>query len=221
MLAEKKQNEFAAQLDDVAGRHPQSSEIMEFWAALYNELNRESKYFEIMIRLFDAFLGDGNIRKACDALERLVDIDSYDYRNQERLERLKGKADAAFIQRIASRLTRSGTSNSTSETEPQAGPRSAQEPAAPVTEEGRRTQALEDLIVQTEIFIQYSLQNKALDRLHKIAELFPGEEDKNTRLQDLYAAANSAVRHPGKKSVPVVEIAIPRLRTLPRQALQK
>ena len=47
-----------------------------------------------MIRLFDAFLGDGNIRKACDALERLVDIDSYDYRNQERLERLKGKPPA-------------------------------------------------------------------------------------------------------------------------------
>jgi diguanylate cyclase (GGDEF)-like protein len=210
MLAEKKQNEFAAQLDDVAGRHPQSSEIMEFWAALYNELNRESKYFEIMIRLFDAFLGDGNIRKACDALERLVDIDSYDYRNQERLERLKGKADAAFIQRIASRLTRSGTSNSTSETEPQAGPRSVQEPAAPVTEEGSRTQALEDLIVQTEIFMQYSLQSKALDRLHKIAELFPGEEDKNTRLENLYAAANFWPQGmPVKKSVPVVKTATP------------
>ena len=190
MFAEKKQNEFAAQVDDVAGRHLGSSEILEFWAALYNELNRESKYFEIMIRLFDAYLADGEIRKACDALERLVDIDAYDYRNQERLERLKGKADAAFIQRIGSRLTRSGTSSSTSETEPQAGPKSMPESFAPANEAGRRTQALEDLIVQTEIFMQYSLQNKAMDRLHKIAELFPGEEEKNTRLQNLYQAAN-------------------------------
>jgi diguanylate cyclase (GGDEF)-like protein len=203
MFAEKKQNEFAAQIDDVAGRHPASSEILEFWAALYNELNRESKYFEIMIRLFDAYLAGGNIRKACDALERLVDIDAYDYRNQERLERLKGKADAAFVQRIGSRLTRSGTSSSTSETEPQAGPKSTPDSSMPINEAGRRTQALEDLIVQTEIFMQYSLQNKAMDRLHKIAELFPGEEEKNTRLQNLYQAANFWPQGvPVKKTVP-------------------
>jgi diguanylate cyclase (GGDEF)-like protein len=190
MFADKRQNEFAAQLDDVAGRHPESSVVLEFWAALYNELNRESKYFEIMIHLFDACLKDGDIRKACDSLERLVDIDSYDYRNQERLERLRGKADDSFVQRIASRLTRSGSTISTSETEPQAGPRSIPESVAPVTEEGRRMQTLEDLIVQTEIFLQYSLQNKALDRLHKIAELFPGEEEKNSRLLNLYQTAN-------------------------------
>src|SRR4029077_5946150 len=109
-----------------------------------------------------------------------------DYRNQERLERLRGKADDSFVQRIASRLTRSGTTISTSETEPQAGPRSIPESSAPATEEGRRMQTLEDLIVQTEIFLQYSLQNKAMDRLHKIAELFPGEEEKNSRLRNLY-----------------------------------
>jgi diguanylate cyclase (GGDEF)-like protein len=190
MFADKRQNEFAAQLDDVAGRHPESIEMLEFWAALYNELNRESKYFEIMIHLFDAYLKNGNIRKACDSLERLVDIDSYDYRNQERLQRLRGKADDSFVQRIASRLTRSGTTISTSETEPQAGPRSIPESSAPATEEGRRMQTLEDLIVQTEIFLQYSLQNKAMDRLYKIAELFPGEEEKNSRLRNLYQTAN-------------------------------
>ncbi len=190
MFADKRHNEFAAQLDDVAGRHTDSSEILEFWAGLYNELNRESKYFEIMIRLFDAYLAGGNVRKACDCLERLVDIDSYDYRNQERLERLRGKADEGFVQRVARRLTRSGTTISTSETEPQAGPQSVRESGAPVTEEGRRMQALEDLIVQTEIFLQYSLQNKALDRLQKIAEMFPGEELKNERLQNLYQMAN-------------------------------
>ena len=190
MFADKRHNEFAAQLDDVAGRHTDSSEILEFWAGLYNELNRESKYFEIMIRLFDAYLTGGNVRKACDCLERLVDIDSYDYRNQERLERLRGKADEGFVQRVAIRLTRSGTTISTSETEPQAGPQSLRESGAPVTEEGRRMQALEDLIVQTEIFLQYSLQNKALDRLQKIAETFPGEEQKNERLRNLYQTAN-------------------------------
>src|SRR5215813_9262900 len=157
MFAEKRQNEFAAQVDDVAGRHVGSAELLEFWAALYNELNRESKYFEIMIKLFDAYLERNETRRASEVLERLVDIDAYDYRNQERLEKLKGTADEAFLKRLAGRLTRSGTSVSTSDGT-QAGPGRSREAAAPVTEEGQRTQALEDLIVQTEIFLQYSLQ---------------------------------------------------------------
>jgi len=190
MFAEKRQNEFAAQVDDVAGRHAGSAELLEFWATLYNELNRESKYFEIMIKLFDAYLERNEARKACDVLERLVDIDAYDYRNQERLERLKGKADEAFLKRVASRLTRSGTGVSTSDSTPSSGAARGREPATPVTEEGQRMQALEDLIVQTEIFLQYSLQAKALDRLQKIAEMFPGEEETNARLKNLYQTAN-------------------------------
>jgi diguanylate cyclase (GGDEF)-like protein len=190
MFAEKRQNEFAAQVDDVAGRHLSAAELLEFWAALYNELNRESKYFEITIKLFDAYLERNEIRKACDALERLVDIDAYDYRNQERLEKLKGKADDAFLKRVAVRLTKSGTNVSTSDSAPQPGIGKGREPASPVTEEGQRLQALEDLIVQTEIFLQYSLQSKAIDRLQKIAELFPGEEEQNSRLRNLYQTAN-------------------------------
>ena len=54
------------------------------------------------------------------------------------------------------------------------------------TDEARKMQALEDLIVQTEIFLQYSLQAKAMERLQKIAAMFPGEEERNARLQNLY-----------------------------------
>jgi diguanylate cyclase (GGDEF)-like protein len=57
-------------------------------------------------------------------------------------------------------------------------------------EAGRQMQALEDLIVQTEIFLQYSLQSKALERLQKIAAMFPGEEARNPRLSSLYQTAN-------------------------------
>jgi diguanylate cyclase (GGDEF)-like protein len=44
--------------------------------------------------------------------------------------------------------------------------------------------------VQTEIFLQYSLHNKALDRLQKIGLMFPGEEKRNARLSNLYQLAN-------------------------------
>jgi diguanylate cyclase (GGDEF)-like protein len=63
-------------------------------------------------------------------------------------------------------------------------------PEAGMPEEVRAQQALEDLIVQVEIFLQYSLQSKAKERLDRIGELFPGAEAKNERLASLYERAN-------------------------------
>src|SRR5580700_8662514 len=184
MFADKRQNDFATHLDAVASKHPHSQGMMEFWAAVYNELNRESQYFEILVKLFDVYFNAGDFRKACDSLERLVDIDAYDYRNQERMEKLRGHVDEAFLKRVGSRVAKSmGTA-------PPSGAGASVSQGPPSTEEGRHAQALEDLIVQTEIFLQYSLQAKALERLQKIAIMFPGEEGRNARLQNLYQMAN-------------------------------
>src|SRR6267142_2208045 len=86
-----------------------SQAVLEFSASIYNELNRESQYFEILIKLFDVYLHSGNVAKAAESLERLVDIDAYDYRNQERLELLRGRVDEAYWKRVGSRLAKSGT----------------------------------------------------------------------------------------------------------------
>src|SRR3979490_3021475 len=91
MFADKRQNDFATLMDGVGGKYPHSQVILEFWASIHNELNRESQYFEVLIKLFDVYLTSGNVAKAAETLERLVDIDAYDYRNQERLGRAAGK----------------------------------------------------------------------------------------------------------------------------------
>ncbi|HKV61045.1 MAG TPA: tetratricopeptide repeat protein [Candidatus Acidoferrum sp.] len=188
MFADKRQNDFATLMDGVGAKYPHSQAILEFWASVHSELNRESQYFEVLIRLFDVYLTSGNVRKAAESLERLVDIDAYDYRNQERLELLRGKVDETHLKRIASRLIKSSTP--TPGHTPQAPAAQAPTAPSPSSEEGRQLQALEDLIVQTEIFLQYSLQNKALERLQRIAAMFPGEEERNARLSNLYQMAN-------------------------------
>ena len=188
MFVDKQQSQFATQMDGIGGKHPNSQVILEFWAALHNELNRESQYFEILIKLFDAYLNAGNVAKACDTIEKLVDIDAYDYRNQERVERLHGRVDDAFLKRLGARLAKSGSIASPSHGQPLSSGGGAT--SASGSEEGRKTQALEDLIVQTEIFLQYSLQTKALERLQKIAAMFPGEEENHPRLRNLYELAN-------------------------------
>src|SRR5580658_10521818 len=190
MFADKRQNDFATQMDSVGAKHPTSEPILEFWAALYNELNRESQYFEILIKLFDVYLNSGNIAKAGDAIERLVDIDAYDHRNQERIQRMRGRADDGFLKRIEARLAKSGTVGASHVAQPRQSGAEGGNASQAITEEGRKMQALEDLIVQTEIFLQYSLQAKAMERLQKIAAMFPGEEERYPRLRNLYELAN-------------------------------
>src|SRR5205823_12308748 len=63
MFADKRQNDFAALMDGVGAKHPHSQAILEFWASIHNELNRESQYFEVLIRLFDVYLTAGNVAK--------------------------------------------------------------------------------------------------------------------------------------------------------------
>lgn len=202
LFADKKVAEFTTQLESLGGKHPESIPILEYWAGLYNELNRESQYFEVLIRLFDANFNSGFFPKACEALDRLVDIDSYDYRCQERLERLRGHADEAFLRRVAGRMARTANVQTRNTQAPRAQASREMEGPPPATDEGRKMQALDDLIVQTEIFLQYSLQAKAVERLQKIASMFPGEEARNPRLQNLYQTANWWPKNAAKPQPP-------------------
>jgi diguanylate cyclase (GGDEF)-like protein len=190
MYADRKQNDFIAQLDSVGGKHPNSQAILELCGALYTEANRETQYFEILIKLFDVYLKAGNTQKASESLEKLVDIDPYDHRSQERLQKLQGLVDDAFLKRLSGRLSKSGTSAPPRSVQTQSSTADTVSTSPSGSGDPRHSQALEDLIVQTEIFLQYSLQNKALERLQKIAATFPGEEERNTRLRNLYQTAN-------------------------------
>jgi tetratricopeptide (TPR) repeat protein len=189
MHAGRRGAEFCAQMDRLAAAHPTSLPLAETVARTYEELNRETKYFDALVRLFDLYLAAGRIREACETLDRLVDIDPYDYRNQARIQKLEGKVEAGFLNNILSRVAKAATVSTRTEGFTGAGSEAAAT-AVPISEDVRAQQALEDLIVQVEIFLQYALQSKAVERLERIAELFPGEEEKNERLRALYERAN-------------------------------
>jgi len=189
MRAGRRDAELSSQIDRLAAAYPNSLPLAEIVARTYEELNREAKYFDALVRLFDLYLGAGRMKEACEALDRLVDIDPYDYRNHERIAKLEGNVDPGFLQNILSRAAKAATVSTRTDGFSGAGSEAAAT-AVPVSEEVRAQQALEDLIVQVEIFLQYSLQSKAVERLERIAELFPGEEERNERLRSLYERAN-------------------------------
>jgi len=208
MRAGRKESELSSQIDRLAVSYPASLPLAEAIARAYEEMNRETKYFDALVRLFDLYLDAGLLREACDALDRLVDIDPYDYRNQERIGRLEGKVDPALLQNVLSRAAKAATVSTRSGGFSGAGSEAGASGES-MSEDGRAQQALEDLVVQVEIFLQYSLQAKAVERLERIAELFPGEEDKNERLRALYERANWWPKGAPRKAAPAAPAAPP------------
>ena len=106
MFTARKQNEFLEETDRMVAAHPKSLALMEFSGQAYNELNRDSKYFNVLERLFDLYYDKGDIRRTCETLDRLVDIDPYDFHNQDRLKKLDGKVDANYIRNISMRMAK-------------------------------------------------------------------------------------------------------------------
>jgi len=187
LFAAKRQNDFVERLDNVFKAHPMLAPLAEFAATTYNELNKESRYFNVLTSLFKIYFQAGDPKRATDTLERLIDIDPYDFHNQEYLQQLKGKIDdarhRAVASRIASAATVSGQAAVFSPSEEK------MDAATAIADPARRRALLEDMMVQVELFLQYSLTGKAIEKLQKIWELFPGEESGNQRLYDLYARA--------------------------------
>ena len=220
MRSLRKEVELSANLDRLVTSYPQSLPLAEVVAKLYEELNRETKYFDSLLSLFDLYLGAGRLKEACETLDRLVDIDPYDYRNHERIAKLEGKADPGFLQNIMARAAKAATVSTRTEGFTGAG-REPSENSAAMPEEARAQQALEDLVVQVEIFLQYSLQSKAVERLERIAELFPGEEESNERLRALYERANWWPKGGGRKPAPRSAAPAPVEAAPPQQPAQQ
>jgi diguanylate cyclase (GGDEF)-like protein len=186
MFAARKQGDFLAEVEKLVERCPRSLPLMEFSGQVYSELNRDSMYFGVLEKLFDLYVEKNDIARACDALDRLVDIDPYDFRNQDRLKALVGKAEPDYVRGIEMRMAKAVAGAAPSSVAPAGFTSDSSAPP----EGARARHALEDMMVQAEIFLQYSLTNKAIEWLQKIAQTFPGEEDRNERLSKLYGQAN-------------------------------
>jgi diguanylate cyclase (GGDEF)-like protein len=171
---------FVAMLQDVVAKHRGSPDLLEFMSELFNASNREGDYCQTLLKLFDLHCGIGNYAKAAECLDRAADVDAYEPGHQKRLEMLRGKIDDNRFKVIASRFTSMA--------------KTASEPAKT---EGPTlgAAALQDLMLQAEILVQYGMRSKAIERLQRIQELFPREEERNQDLQQLYLSAGMTPQH--------------------------
>jgi diguanylate cyclase (GGDEF)-like protein len=177
---------FLTMMQEVAGKHRASAEMLEFLSELFNASNREGDYCQTLLKLFDLHCGLANFAKAAECLDRAADVDPYERGHQKRLELLRGKIDDNRFKVIASRFT----SLDKRESEP-----------VRVETHTIGAAALQDLMLQAEILVQYGMSSKAIERLQRIQELFPHEEERNQELHQLYQSAGMTPRYSDGASV--------------------
>ena len=179
--------QFIAIMEDITAAHRASPQILEFLSELYNASNRENDYCTTLLKLFDLYCSTGEFAKASECLDRAAEVDPYEPGHAKRLEMLKGNVEDVRYRAIASRFTPAS--------------KAAEEPAQA---EGPTLGAatLQDLMLQAEILVQYGMRNKAVERLQRIQELFPREEERNEDLQRLYLSAGVTPRYAGSAPLP-------------------
>ena len=164
---------FIVTMQELLASHRPSAEMLEFLAELFNASNRESDYAQALLKLFDLYCTKHDYQKAGECLDRAAEVDPYEPGHHRRLETLRGKIDDQRFNVIASRFTTVK--------------KEEQQVKAPEPTLGAA--ALQDLMLQAEILVQYGMRSKAIERLQRIQELFPREEERNQDLQRLYIAA--------------------------------
>jgi diguanylate cyclase (GGDEF)-like protein len=183
---------FIALMQDVVANHRASTDLLEFLGELFNSSNRETDYSQTLLKLFDLYASLSNFDKAGECLDRAAEVDPYEPGHNKRLELLRGKIDEKRFRVISSRFT------SLSKSTP--------EPSKNNEEPTLGAGALQDLMLQAEILVQYGMRSKAIERLQRIQELFPREEERNEDLQRLYIAAGMS---PHRAEAPASETAVP------------
>ncbi len=184
--------QFIAIMEDITAAHRASPQILEFLSELYNSSNRENDYCTTLLKLFDLYCSTTEFAKAAECLDRAAEVDPYEPGHLKRLQMLKGKVDESRFKVIASRFSSA-----------------AKAPDEPTQTEGPTLGAgtLQDLMLQAEILVQYGMRSKAVERLQRIQELFPREEERNEDLQRLYLAAGVTPRYAGSAPLPPVAAA--------------
>jgi GAF domain-containing protein len=176
LFQQGKRNEFLKIIENLYETDESNVDVLEILSNLYNEMNKEDGLRRSLSRLFNLYLGGENYQKAGDTLERILDVDPYGEGHYDRLLNLEGHIDPIWYQSISSRIE----PPSSARTSP------ATAAAAAATE---RTESLEDLLVEGEMYHQYQLSAKLAETVEKIDRTFPGADEKNQRVRDLYEAA--------------------------------
>ncbi|HEV3036731.1 MAG TPA: tetratricopeptide repeat protein [Candidatus Angelobacter sp.] len=177
-----RRKEFITLINEIADRRLPSIEFLEYLVELFNSANREHEYCRTLVKLFQLYYAAGKFGRAGESLDRAAEVDPYEPGHGKRLEMLRGKIDPNQYNTIANRFQTVASSV---------------DPVA-VSDGGiheSEPTVLEDFILQAEIYLQYGMRSKAMERLERISKLFPREEEKNDKLRHIYSVSGFSPKY--------------------------
>jgi diguanylate cyclase (GGDEF)-like protein len=176
LFQQGKRNEFLKIMEKVYEADESNLQVLEMLSNLYNEMNKEEGLRRSLTRLFNLYLATEQYEKSADTLERILDVDPYGEGHYDRLLNLEGHIDPMWYKNIAARAQPPSVGR--------AGGAGVGGAAA-----AKKTESLEDLIVEGEMYYQYQLSSKLTETLEAINRLYPGAEERTPRLRELYDLA--------------------------------
>ncbi|MGZ4868733.1 MAG: tetratricopeptide repeat-containing diguanylate cyclase, partial [Candidatus Angelobacter sp.] len=177
-----RRREFITSMYEMSDRRQATLGFTEYLVKLFDTANREHEYSHTLLKLFQLYYTAGKYGQAGETLDRAAELDPYEPGHARRLEMLRGRIDDHAYSRIANRFHRT-------DNKPEAVVAAAPAPATSAPARESEPTVLEDFILQAEIYLQYGMRSKALERLERVSKLFPREEQKNEKLRHLYISA--------------------------------
>ena len=183
--------EFLTAMYEVSEKRQPSKLFVEYLADLFNTANRELEYSHTLLKLFKVYYDARSYEQAGEALARAAELDPYEPGHAKRLEMLRGRIDPGMFNEIARRFSTAGGAGKPAAAAPMA-------PASSVVSALQESEptVLEDFILQAEIYLQYGMRSKAVERLERVSKMFPGEERNNVKLRHLYISAGFTPTYP-------------------------
>jgi diguanylate cyclase (GGDEF)-like protein len=177
-----RRREFITSMYEMSERRTPTLPFTEYLVKLFDTANREHEYSRTLLKLFQLYYSVGKYGQAGETLDRAAELDPYEPGHAKRLEMLRGRIDDHQYNRIANRFHQVDKKT--------AAPTAKEpEPETPAPARESEPTVLEDFILQAEIYLQYGMRSKALERLERVNKLFPHEEEKNEKLRHLYVSA--------------------------------
>jgi diguanylate cyclase (GGDEF)-like protein len=188
-----RRREFITSMYEMSDRRLATLGFTEYLVTLFDTANREHEYSRTLLKLFQLYYAAGKYGQAGETLDRAAELDPYEPGHGKRLEMLRGRIDDHQYRRIANRFHRV-------DNKPEAVAQASPQPAAVEPARESEPTVLEDFILQAEIYLQYGMRSKALERLERVSKLFPREEQKNEKLRHLYISAGFTPVYEGASS---------------------
>ena len=176
-----RRREFITSMYEMSDRRMGTLGFTEYLVKLFDTANREHEYSRTLLKIFQFYYAAGKYGQAGETLDRAAELDPYEPGHGKRLDMLRGRIDDQQYNRISNRFQRVGHKAQPNVPAPEAAPVAPPRDSEP--------SVLEDFILQAEIYLQYGMRSKALERLERVSKLFPREELKNEKLRHLYISA--------------------------------